>query len=521
MSDADFGFPPPRDFQDEAHRSLRDGFRAGNKRQVLCAPTGAGKTYLGLRIMHEALQRERRVMFICDRTSLIDQTVETAFSYGLTDFGVLQASHPLTRWGARMQIASVQTLARRKWPQADVVVIDECHTMYQSWVKWTKTTDAVVIGLSATPFTTGLGDVFDGVVNAATMARLIDEKVLTPFHVLTCQQIDMEGAETSGGEWTETAAAQRASKIVGDIVTEWIKHGQGRKTICFVPTVDYGMTLAQQFEAAGVHATCITYRTGDEERRDIIGEFRKHDSHYRILISVEALAKGFDVRDVSCVIDARPLRKSFSSFVQMLGRGLRASPETGKKDCLLLDHSGNVLRFRDDFERLYWEGVHDLKSAAKLDKTIRQTPQADKEKHVCPNCGFSPFHMRCMACGHERQTRKPIAGEVVPGQMRKVQIGHQGKLSVSGYQLWQQLCYWVSRTKTPPEKQRARAAALFKDLSGRFAPRDWGISAGVMAGCAPDVADAAKRSSDAWRASMLRKQYAERAVNRNAHAMAA
>jgi DNA repair protein RadD len=59
------GFPEPRAFQDAAHERLRDGVRNGHRCQMLMAATGAGKTYLGLRIINEALERGRRAIFVC------------------------------------------------------------------------------------------------------------------------------------------------------------------------------------------------------------------------------------------------------------------------------------------------------------------------------------------------------------------------------------------------------------------------------------------------------------------------
>ena len=102
------------------------------------------------------------------------------------------------------------------------------------------------------------------------------------------------------------------------------------------------------------------------EREQILKEFRKPDSILRVLVSVEALAKGFDVPDVSCVIDCRPLRKSLSTAIQMWGRGLRASPTTGKTDCILLDHSGNITRFAEDFEAIFYNGLDALDAGEKL-----------------------------------------------------------------------------------------------------------------------------------------------------------
>ena len=59
-SERDDGFPTPRQFQIDAHNALRKGFKEGHKNQLIMAPTGAGKTYLGLRVCNEAIQRDRK-----------------------------------------------------------------------------------------------------------------------------------------------------------------------------------------------------------------------------------------------------------------------------------------------------------------------------------------------------------------------------------------------------------------------------------------------------------------------------
>ena len=127
---------------------------------MLMSPTGRGKSYLGMRVAHEALAKGRRATFVCDRTTLINQTSDVAFSYGLSAHGVIQSNHPLYNPSLPFQIASVQTLARRDWPKTDVIIIDEAHTMYAAWVEHIQTCTAKVIGLSATPFPTGLGKRF-------------------------------------------------------------------------------------------------------------------------------------------------------------------------------------------------------------------------------------------------------------------------------------------------------------------------------------------------------------------------
>ena len=279
-------FPPPREFQETSHESLRQGVRAGHRCQMLMAPTGAGKSYLGLRIIHEALTKGRRAVFVCDRTTLINQTSEAADRYGLSAHGVMQSQHWRANADMPFQIASAQTLARREWPDADVIVIDEAHTQMTTWVEHIQTCRAAVVGLSATPFSVGLGKLYSRLVNATTMHELTQSGVLVPMRVMSCTRPDMTGAETAGGEWTDRAAAERGMGIVGDVVSEWAKHGQGRKTIVFGATIAHCEELCRQFNEAGYMAAVFTSNTTPDERKHLLAEYKKPNSLLRILILI-------------------------------------------------------------------------------------------------------------------------------------------------------------------------------------------------------------------------------------------
>lgn len=463
-------FPDPRPFQTAAHNALRQGLRDGHKNQLLMSPTGSGKTYLGLRIAHEALAKGKRAIFVCDRTTLIDQTSATADRYGLSAHGVIQGDHWRTDYSKPFQIASAQTLARREWPEADVIVVDEAHTKLKAWTDHIPNCRAAVIGLSATPFSTGLGKLFSNLVNATTMHELTQSGVLVPMRVFSCTTADMTGAETSGGEWTDTAAAKRGMEIVGDVVAEWMKYGEGRKTIVFGATIAHCEELCRQFIEAGVMASVFTSDTLPAERLELLKEYRKPESALRVLISVEALAKGFDVPDVGCVVDCRPLRKSLSTAIQMWGRGLRASPETGKTDCILLDHSGNILRFAEDYTKIFFDGLDVLDMGEALDKAVRKEPE-DGDKKGCPSCGYKPFKKRCMSCGLEIVDQALV--EQVPGHMREVLIG-KAKAAENHQHLWAQACAYA-RAHGTPDKMQGRAAHIFKDIVGAWPPRGWHI----------------------------------------------
>ncbi len=434
-------------------------------------------TITAMMLIHESLKKGKRATFVCDRTALINQTSAVADSLGLTDHAIIQANHPRRNNSLPFQIASIQTIqARGYWPESDLVVIDEAHTVYAAAKELLERGTVPVLGLTATPCTAGLGKLYSHVVNAATMEELTREEILVPLRILTCVTPDMAGAKTSGGEWTAKAASERELTIVGDVVAEWVKHGEGRKTIAFGADISYCEELVRRFNEAGINAACYTSDTADHERVELVREFSKPDSAIRVLASVSALAKGFDVKDVGCIIDARPLRKSLSEVIQMWGRGLRSSPETGKTDCILLDHSGNALRFHDDFIDVFFNGFGELSAAEKLDSKPRQEPE-DWEPTGCPQCQRKPFRKRCLSCGFEKPTHALV--DSTPGQMQEIMIGKK-KAASNKQDLWAQLCTYA-RWHLKTEKKAGWVWYKYQDIAGEKPPRSFSFDG------APDV----------------------------------
>lgn len=213
-------FPELRACQVRAIYGLRNGVAAKHRAQCLMLPTGGGKTVTAFDLIRKALAKGKRALFVADRTVLVNQASAVADRYGMSNHGVIQANHWRTRLDRPLQIASAQTLARRGWPETDLVIVDECHTLYDSVIKHIAETSAAVIGLSATPFAAGLGRIYTNLVNAGTMHELTEDGILVPMRVFRGVSADMRGAETSGGEWTDKAAEERGLQIVGDVVQE-------------------------------------------------------------------------------------------------------------------------------------------------------------------------------------------------------------------------------------------------------------------------------------------------------------
>lgn len=456
-------FPEPRPFQRAARELLRAGFADGHRSQMVMSPTGSGKTILAMLLIREALLRGKRVIFVADRRTLINQTSEVADSLGLIEHSIMMSGHWRFNPALPFQIASAQTVAMRGWPDADLIIVDEAHTQLKVWTEHIQNCRAAVIGLSATPFSAGLGKLFSNLVNATTMAELTESGVLVPMRVMSCTKVNMTGAATAGGEWTDQAAQQRGMEIIGNVVHEWVTLAANRKTIVFGATIAHCEAMCKEFTSAGVMAACFTAETTDAERVALLKEFRLPNSMLGALISVEALAKGFDVPDVSCVCDVRPLRKSLSTAIQMWGRGLRASPATGKTDLLLLDFSGNIVRFSEDFEAIYYDGLASLDMGEKLDKAVRKDDNEGGEPTGCPKCQFKPFMKRCMACGFEIAKQNLLEHEA--GKMVEFTVGKANVGDIAS--VWAQ-CVSLIRTQGKADTAPQRAAHLFKSITGSF-----------------------------------------------------
>ena len=412
-----------RDYQESAAQGIRAGIAAGRKKQVLVSPAGSGKTEIACSMMDAAHRKMSRCLFIVDRLVLVDQTSERLDRYGIPH-GVIQSGHWRWRPYERIQVCSAQTLEKRGIPEdVQVVFVDEAHCMRKKVTDFLRNTDAVVVGLTATPFTKGIGAVYEGLVNVTTTNELIARGYLSPLKHYAAKAIDTAGMKVVAGEWSESEIEQRGLEIVGDIVSEWqdktVKHFGGPvKTIVFSATVQHGDELCRQFRAAGFDFRQISYKDGgDEERRAVIEEFRKPDSTIHGLVSCEVFTKGFDVPDVLCGISARPYRKSLSSHIQQMGRVMRAAP--GKEHGLWLDHSGNIMRFWADTESVFENGIQALDMGQLDEKPRRELTKKERDQIACScGCVVSPAATSCPSCGKERRVRSLV--EHVPGQMVEI-----------------------------------------------------------------------------------------------------
>jgi len=375
--------------------ACRNEFRK-HKRFILKSATGVGKTIIATWIIKEVAKRDKRVLFICDRISLINQTSSVFEYYGLRH-GIFQADNPMYSPDLPVQIGSIQTLSRRKQRDYDFIVIDECHTWFKAHEKiLNHNKDALILGLSATPFTKGLGKHFGSFIEPVSMKELIRDGYLCDFEIYGPEIINVSGIRESNGDFREEDLSLVADKpeIVADVVKTWKKLANGLKTIVFCVNVAHGRSLEKEFNKAGIKAREVNGympKDGDDGANKILQDFR--DNKFMVLISCEMLVKGFDVPDIFCIQFATAT-KSMIKWIQAIGRGLRLFD--GKKMCRVIYHGSNIenLPFPDDYEFL------ELDDGKKKDSKKKKEEPKEKLPKKCSSCDFlkPPGVRKCPAC---------------------------------------------------------------------------------------------------------------------------
>lgn len=466
-----------RPYQSDAIDGLRNGIRDQKKRQILVAGTGAGKTVCAAHLLKQADQKGNYALFLVDRVALVNQTSETLDQYGIRH-GVLQGMHERYDPNQNVQVCSIQTLARRHLPRDPALIVyDECHCQYKATLRYIEENpQAVVVGLTATPFTKGMGKFWEGVVNVIPTRKLIDDGFLVePTIYVAKSPEDAALGLNSYGEFSDASASSAGIQIIGDVVSEWVaktsEHFGGPvKTIVFSPTVEHGRELCAAFAAAGYNFQQVSYLDKSEEDRAAkIDEFRKPDSTIDGLVSCGVLTKGFDVPDVRVGISCKPYRKSLSSHMQEIGRVMRS--HSGKDKALWLCHSGNIERFALDTFDVWENGAGDLDKADKHDSKPRERNEQTKEAVVCGECGGMMRAHVCTACGWERPPRSNI--QEVEGSLHEFKMstalqprdGLRAEVLGEPRTVWNSaLAYTMARTRKGEQHARKWAYGVWRGI---------------------------------------------------------
>lgn len=394
------------DHQETAYKMATNSIRAGLNRPIIAAPTAFGKTVLAGAMLKSCQDKGRRGWFFCDRIQLVNQTIEKFTQMGI-NFGVRQAEHELSNAQAPIQIASIQTVQAMvnkhngRLPEFDFAIVDEAHTQWELIKQIIERYNNIpIIGLTATPYSKGLGKMYNNLLVPITPRELLAQGYLTPVKYFGGEHVDLSkirsvDANTFSPGDLENETDEHKEILTGCIIKNWLEFGENSQTIAFSPSLAQSQYLVEKFNRAGITAEHIDCYTPDDEKKDLI---EAHNAgEFKILSCSRLLGTGYDSPTTVCIIDCFPT-KSITTYAQRIGRVMRTSD--GKPHAIYLDHAGNFDRF-GYAEDIVPTELHDGEKPHREQDLATQKDKKEAKVRDCHQCFQKMQGCRCLACGYQ------------------------------------------------------------------------------------------------------------------------
>jgi len=345
---------PLREYQRDIIQQIENAISQGYRRIMLQLPTGAGKTrcFVELATRHRSkpyIGNIPNCLIVAHRKELIDQAVNalTVEIGNKWEIGIIKSKVDANPYRA-IQVASIQSLIRRDFPKAGLVIIDEAHhataNSYQTIIAHYG--ESIILGVTATPARTdgkGFRDSFEILIKGPTVKGLIAQNYLCPYklYAYTKQKINTTSVKIQAGDYilNQLADAVMDSQVRADLVQTWEKHAFEKRTVVFAVNVELSKEYAAIYKASGYKAEHVDGGTPEHERTAILDRFKRGET--KILCNCNIVTEGFDLPEMECVQIVRPT-KSLIFWLQMVGRSLRTSK--GKSHAIILDHTDNYQR---------------------------------------------------------------------------------------------------------------------------------------------------------------------------------
>lgn len=446
-----------------------------HRRICVQAPTGAGKTHLIAALVAAAVFFGLRVLILATRTRLVRQLHERLDMFDI-GHGVMAASLPgLANWSHAVQVASVDTLYRRciadarmPLPLADVVVFDEAHlALGASRQAILKSYPAAwQFGFTATPAkTTGatLREQFDELILGPTVSELIAAKMLVRPRIfsrpiVTASELKAVSKSSTTGDYVTGELSELLSrpKLVGDVVTNWLRIANGMRTLVFACDKAHGAQIVTEFRQAGIACEQLTDDDDDTTREETIA--RLEAGVTQVVVNCFLLSYGIDIPRVECVVLARPTR-SVVLYLQAIGRGMR--PSEGKEFVIVIDHGRVVENLGlPTYDRDWSLDGNNVNQAAR-EKLAESRVTVDEKPRTCKECSctwlVTEEGSNCPACGWQPvQKAKPV--QVVQADLGEINAIVEQTQNME--QFYAEACSWYA-TRWPDRWEE-------KPNSGRY-----------------------------------------------------
>ena len=406
-----------RPYQIDAFQNVRLAFRRGRRAVCLQLPTGAGKTVVFSEMVRSAVEGGRTVWIVVPRNELLLQASDELAIVGVNHGRIAPGFKESLAFSTH--VVSSSTLIRR-WESIkrppDFMIIDEAHLYFDRQKEiWERFPETKIVGVTATPERLdgrGLSELYGELVTGPTIQRLIELGYLSGIRYFApplegLKQVHRRGTEFNPDE-LDALLTQR--KVYGKAIDHYRRHADRKPALVYCRSIKAAAETAGRFSDAGYRFENIDGGMSYKKRKTLIDGLR--DGDLDGLTSCELVTYGLDVPRVEAVIMLRPTL-SKALFYQMIGRGLRTWQ--GKKECVVLDHVGNLQ------EHGHPLSFYDWKFRGREKTRPRKTPDAASLR-LCPELDFLYCEKKsCIGCEHNKSGRRRRPEELVDTNLVPVQ----------------------------------------------------------------------------------------------------
>lgn len=362
--------------------------------------TGTGKTYTAFQIAYRLwkAKSKKRILFLADRTALIDQTLRGDFRHFKDAMTIIKkkiinidGKEKLISSGKRgidssdkafdVFLGLYQGLSNSDpdVPDAfrdfspdffDLIIVDECHRGSASEnSKWRSILEyfhnATQIGMTATPKETediSNSMYFGDPIYTYSLKQGIEDGFLAPYKVIRVTLdidadgwrppkgfLDKEGKEVEDRIYNRTdfdknIIVDERRTLVARKISEFLRtHGKYSKTIVFCVDIEHaeGMRTAlvnENADMVSINSKYVMRITGDNpEGKNELDNFINPEERYPVIATTSKLmTTGVDAQTCKLIVLDSEI-KSPTEFKQIIGRGTRINEEHGKDFFTILD----------------------------------------------------------------------------------------------------------------------------------------------------------------------------------------